>query len=101
MARSLEADARAGGSPGLGALHCDGREQRVVRDGQRGPHDQNLGPGLRHAEADTNRPLAHGARRGDQQPVAVPLLLRRGQGGEVLGPGAERSGFVGLFVRDR
>ena len=49
----------------------------------------DLGPGLWKSEADAHRAFAHGARRGGVEPLALFVLLRRRQSGQMLGPGVQ------------
>ena len=49
----------------------------------------DLGPGLWKSEADAHRAFAHGAWRGGVEPLALFVLLRRRQSGQMLGPGVQ------------
>lgn len=53
----------------------------------------DLGPRLRESEANAHRAFAHGAWRGGVEPLALSVLLRRRQGGQVLGPGVQSRRF--------
>ena len=55
----------------------------------------DLGPGQWEAEAFSDGPHQHGARRGGQLPQPLPVLLRRGQAGQVLGPGVQQGTMSG------
>jgi hypothetical protein len=76
--------------PQLGALRGGGPGQPLVRHGQRGPHHQDLGPGLRAAAAHAHWPHRAGDRPGHLGAQPLHVQLRPGQDCQVLGPGAQQ-----------
>lgn len=50
----------------------------------------DLGPGQWEAKALPDGTHQHGARRGREHPEPLPVLLRRGQAGQVLGSGVQQ-----------
>ena len=83
---ALEALPRDQRPPRLGAFRDGGSVERVVRDRVRGSHDQDLGPGVRAAQADADGPHRAGdGHRGERQ-APVHVQLRPRQDGQVLGP---------------